>query len=309
MEISEAFQDDSGMNLQDIVVNAANDLGVPVRVTDPGGSDQEAFRNPVSTDDTYRLFWGSRPNIRNLTRVKSSIMIGSYPLFLTDLFADQTLGPGWIHTPYDNSTSTETLGWVTVNHLESHIQVAGVTVMRVLATAFSSFVSQVLNVVAVTGIALAGVIFYERSRVRAFLKKAHEDVLSHIESREFLYIVTLTALFLFTSFIIHARVARVEIVSNGYPTIVLFEFFGAPFEMIGMGSPTVSAVQDTPEAMPIASGGYQGSTVIIWQGLLINLALCILLAFSLTYAVAKVKSRREYVESQKLTTEMRSSTA
>jgi hypothetical protein len=39
--------------------------------------------------------------------------------------------PGWAHTSYDNSTSTETLSWIEVDDLEDHIKVAALTVMRV----------------------------------------------------------------------------------------------------------------------------------------------------------------------------------
>jgi len=39
--------------------------------------------------------------------------------------------PGWIHTAYDNSTSTETFSWVEPEDLEAHIKVAALTIMRV----------------------------------------------------------------------------------------------------------------------------------------------------------------------------------
>jgi len=37
---------------------------------------------------------------------------------------------GWIHTAYDNSTSTETLNWVETEDLENHIKVALLTLIR-----------------------------------------------------------------------------------------------------------------------------------------------------------------------------------
>jgi len=39
--------------------------------------------------------------------------------------------PGWIHTAYDNSTSTETFSWIEPEDLEAHIKVAALTIMRV----------------------------------------------------------------------------------------------------------------------------------------------------------------------------------
>jgi hypothetical protein len=38
--------------------------------------------------------------------------------------------PGWIHTAYDNSTSTSALNWVEKDDLGNHIKVAALVVMR-----------------------------------------------------------------------------------------------------------------------------------------------------------------------------------
>ena len=80
MEISKTFPDDSGLDLQSIVMSAVNDLGVTAGLTDPGirSSDQETFRDPVGTDYAYLQLWGVASGIRNMTRVESSIMIDSY---------------------------------------------------------------------------------------------------------------------------------------------------------------------------------------------------------------------------------------
>ena len=38
--------------------------------------------------------------------------------------------PGWIHTSYDNSTSTQTLDWVNASRLGDHIRIAALTIVR-----------------------------------------------------------------------------------------------------------------------------------------------------------------------------------
>jgi len=102
-----------GLDLDELILKAAGDLNISATLTAPGGSDQESFRNPVG--DT--------------TPVESSTMLVSYPLFISDKW---NMGkPGWIHTSYDNSTSTQTLDWLELNNLEDHIKVAALSAMRV----------------------------------------------------------------------------------------------------------------------------------------------------------------------------------
>jgi len=83
-------------------------------------------------------------------------MLDSYPLFYSDLWNMGTAG--WIHTPYDNSTSTDTQSWVEVDDLENHIEVAAVTIMRISPNAvipeFSSFLIMPLFIVTTLLIAI-----------------------------------------------------------------------------------------------------------------------------------------------------------
>jgi hypothetical protein len=56
-------------------------------------------------------------------------MVISYPVFPTDVWS---MGKsGWIHTSYDNSTSTQTLNWVQPAKLEEQVKVVALSVMRV----------------------------------------------------------------------------------------------------------------------------------------------------------------------------------
>jgi hypothetical protein len=46
--------------------------------------------------------------------------------------------PGWIHTAYDNSTTS---GWIEVSDLENHIKVAALSIMRVSSNVIPEFPS------------------------------------------------------------------------------------------------------------------------------------------------------------------------
>jgi len=115
------------LDLDELVIMAAGDLGVSAVLTEPGGSDQEVFRNPPWGNDIYSWGWGLWAGIDNATPVESSTMLISYPLTYRDKWNMGT--PGWIHTSHDNSTSSDTLNWV--EDLQNHIEVAALTVMRV----------------------------------------------------------------------------------------------------------------------------------------------------------------------------------
>jgi len=126
LAISETPDDD--LNLDELVLEAARDLHVSARLISPGGSDQEAFRNPAGSNLFY-MRWGLDANISDAVPVKSSTMISSSPILYSDKWSQEK--PGWIHTSYDNSTSTQTLGWVEPDDLQDHIQVAALTVMLI----------------------------------------------------------------------------------------------------------------------------------------------------------------------------------
>lgn len=118
-----------GFDLDEIIARAASDLNIQISYEAPGGSDQEAFRNPSWADSFYSFYWGLNANISDATPVKSSAMLISYPLLYYDKWA---LGePGWIHTSYDNST---TQNWVELDDLGNHIKVAVLALLRICPT-------------------------------------------------------------------------------------------------------------------------------------------------------------------------------
>jgi hypothetical protein len=117
------------VDLDQVVQGAAQSLGIAAAVEAQGGSDQESFRDPASFGSDYYGLWGVNLGISDAVPVKSSVMLISRPLTYSDKWS---MGiPGWIHTSYDNSTSTTTLNWVEVDDLEVHIEVAALTVIRV----------------------------------------------------------------------------------------------------------------------------------------------------------------------------------
>jgi hypothetical protein len=119
----------SEFDLDQVVINAARDLNTTTQSDGPGGSDQETFRDPAWADSNYRGFWGQEAGISDASPVQSSIMLISYPLRYSDQWY---IGkPGWIHTQYDNSTSTTVFTWVKANTLANHIKIAALTIVRV----------------------------------------------------------------------------------------------------------------------------------------------------------------------------------
>jgi hypothetical protein len=94
-------------DLDQLILQAGQDLGIPGQTEEPGGSDQEIFRDPVAANYQYSYYWSLNAGISDATPVQSSAMIISFPVTPTEEFS--TGDPGWIHTSYDNSTSTTTL--------------------------------------------------------------------------------------------------------------------------------------------------------------------------------------------------------
>lgn len=292
LEISETFVDDNGLNLVDIVLKAAEDLEVNAAMIETGGSDQEVFRNPMFADAIHYFIWKNRTGVCDMMRVKSSILLSTFPLFYAQGWSNGT--PGWIHTSYDNSTSTETLGWVEVEQLQSHIQVAALSVIRVLRQASSPGLLYIYVGITAAGAAVAAVIYVKRSQARRIKAKVVEDILRYIGTRELVYITILTAIFLFGSFALHSRSGRIELAdSTGYPVPVTVQYFGTPFEMFGIAASTVASVQETAESLPQWTQTIEGGNFMIWKGFVLNLVLCVLLAFITIYVIEKAKYRYE----------------
>ena len=120
----------NGFDLDEIVLNAAQDLGITGTIYPrPSGSDTDPFCKPRLASGLYYRIWGLDAGISDVTPVESSAMLISYPVLYHDKWSMGT--PGWIHTSYDNSTSTGTLNWVEAEDLGNHIKIAALTILRV----------------------------------------------------------------------------------------------------------------------------------------------------------------------------------
>jgi len=118
------------LDLDEIVFKAAGDLNVNITETGIGSSDHLAFRDPLTTGTTYSMVWPDYAlTISDATPVESSAMFVSSPLLYSDKW--NKTSPGWIHTAYDNSTSTQTLNWLEPDNFEEQIKVAALSVLRV----------------------------------------------------------------------------------------------------------------------------------------------------------------------------------
>ncbi len=170
LKVAQTSPGEDGLDLDELISNAASDLHISATLTGPEGSDQEVFRNPLDGENIYSYWWpGLTAGISDAAAVTSSTMIISYPLFYSD---EWNMGEaGWIHTAYDNSTSTQTLNWLESDNLEEHIKVAALSVMRISPSSqgvvdLYSFPWWAVGVVATAGVVavIVAVVYFVKVR-------------------------------------------------------------------------------------------------------------------------------------------------
>jgi hypothetical protein len=283
LQVSETFPDGNGLELDQIVLKAAEDLGVKANLVDPGGSDQEAFRNPGGASITYEERWGTDPNITDVAKVESSTMLTSYPLFYFD--------GGLIYTEYDNSTSTATLNWVKADVLGADIKVGALSVMRFLAALQSRALIMSIVLVGTTtvGIVTAVVVVLKRSKVRKALVKLYDAILYGMGPVEWFWVVLLTAFLLFSSYASYTQIANTEVMERGLPTVVAMRYIGYPLEMIALPIPRTVTTQNFELTVRVLSTPESSAPVILWPGLLSNFTLFFLLSFGVVYAASMLR--------------------
>ncbi len=274
LEVSETLRDDKGLKIDEVVLKVAEDLDVKANSLEAGGSDQETFRNPLSAVYYMKTDWKIDPGIDDSVRVKSSTMLCSSPLFYSDYWSLGTAG--WAHTAYDNSTSTETLGWVSSEVLGAHISVAAVSVMRALDVLYSPLSFQVSVGAGIGVLVFVVIVLVERRRVVKLVKKAHEEIDNYMEPREVLFSLVLTVFLIFSSFASSATIGRTEIMVRGIPTITNERRFGFPFEMMTL--PLGSPGAETTATLP----------TLLWVGLLLNIVLFFLFSYGVVYLTARL---------------------
>jgi len=283
LQVSETFPDSNGLELDQIVMKAAADLGVSADLTGLGSSDEEAFRNPAEASIIYEENWGVNPNIADVARVESSTILSSYPLYYLD--------GGWIYTEYDNSSSTATLNWVKADDLEADIKVGALSVMRFLAALESRALTMSLILVGTTsgGIILAVVVVFKRSKVRTALMKLYSEIAYGMGLQEWVWVVLLTALLLFSSYASYSQIANAEVIESGVPTLVSMRYVGYPFEMIGFPIPITVVKQNFEITVTVLSTPESSAPMILWAGLLSNGALFLLFSFGVVYAASMLR--------------------
>lgn len=154
-----------GFNLGQTMLSAASDLGIDATLEPPEDSDHAAFLNPARVENIIKSMWDF-DGISDALPVESSAMIISSPILPGDKWSVGT--PGWIHTSYDNSTSTQAMGWVKSVKLEEQTKIAGLSVMRAqqgtVLGSLAYFPWQVLVIVAVIVVAAVIVVHFVRGR-------------------------------------------------------------------------------------------------------------------------------------------------
>jgi hypothetical protein len=133
MDYSDTVPDPAtGLDLDELVLKAAQDLGInATSAGGPGGSDETAFADPASGEWYYSFFWNLQAGIEDASPVESALSLASHPTFFTERWDDGTYG--WMHTSYDNSTSTTSLDWVETRDLENQLKVAALSIERAVA--------------------------------------------------------------------------------------------------------------------------------------------------------------------------------
>jgi parallel beta-helix repeat protein len=117
------------LDLDQVTAAAAHELGLDIGWVYARGADHNSFQDPSWVDGRHLYRWGIEAGISDAVPVESSLTIISYPLLYSDKW-DMGI-PGWIHSSFDNSTSTQTLMWVEPEDLENHIKVSALAVLRV----------------------------------------------------------------------------------------------------------------------------------------------------------------------------------
>lgn len=161
-------------DLSQAVVGAAHDLGVQVTTVprDEASSDNWSFDNPADRDQAISWTWGQNLGIADASPTPA-VWLGSYPLQWTD--TSPTGEHGWIHTPYDNSTSTNH-GWMAASNMQAQLRVVALAVMRIApatsftSTSFTSTASTYVVAICAASVLLAAFLHLRRrhaDRIRA----------------------------------------------------------------------------------------------------------------------------------------------
>ena len=117
--------------IHDVVTKIAKSMGVEIETfEDVIHSDDSTFSAPTSVYELISTWW---PDFElNFSDVvpRPAVMVGSWPYLPWQRDSEGRVG--WIHTPYDNVTSTVMYDWVDPNRLELQVKVIGLSVLEIL---------------------------------------------------------------------------------------------------------------------------------------------------------------------------------
>lgn len=116
------------LDLDQLVLEAARDLGENASLEGVGGSDQEPFRDPSGAGEMYYRNWGKSVDISEAEPIAASTMLSSSPISYSDIWT--TGVSGWIHTSYDTSYIPNGLDWIDQEDFGKHMKVAALSVLR-----------------------------------------------------------------------------------------------------------------------------------------------------------------------------------
>ncbi|MCX6651795.1 MAG: M28 family peptidase [Methanomassiliicoccales archaeon] len=120
---------DSMLDLDEVLLQCALDLGVSVVTEEPSGSDQDVFLDPEWAAGYYQQAWGLDAKIASVPPVLESVMLASQPILYYGIWYDSEVG--WIHTPRDGRSWANSTGWVTNEYLQQQTQVALLGLVRI----------------------------------------------------------------------------------------------------------------------------------------------------------------------------------
>jgi hypothetical protein len=149
----------SGVDIRPILLKASADLGVRLNNSEPGGSDQESFMDPVKVKEMVTSIWGVPVNITPGLNNSNAVLLLSYPVWNMGEGNES----GWIHTLKDAQSTT---GWVSGNRLQEQMTVTTLAVLRATAPAATPQADMTPFIAILIGIIIAMVILivYRRKR-------------------------------------------------------------------------------------------------------------------------------------------------
>jgi len=115
---------------EDIAEEICFDLDVPIILEPPMiSSDHASFLYPKQVGLLIANWWPEITIDLSTTERRPAIMFSSQPYIPWQNLDSYR---GWIHTPYDNATSTATFDWVNPTRLETQVKVIGLTILDIL---------------------------------------------------------------------------------------------------------------------------------------------------------------------------------